>query len=176
MDETIGIAGCSQRLLELVQSTSRASRQLRRRLGELAAQIELTDSELLVVWLCRSPAAGLVQGDLAEAVGISPAQMSSVAERLRQRGLLAMQRSPLDRRRQVWHSTPAARGLLTALHPQLAALAEHFDALVPPAEQRMVIALGEQLAAAAETSPAAETSSSAETGAARHSPFVEEAA
>ena len=77
---------------------------------------------------------------------VSPAQMSSVAERLRQRGLLAMERSPLDRRRQVWRSTPAGRGLLAALQLQLLALAQQFEAFVPPADQQAAIALCEQLA------------------------------
>jgi MarR family 2-MHQ and catechol resistance regulon transcriptional repressor len=150
MDETAAITNRGDRLLALVHRTSRTSRQLRRRLGELAAGSELTDGELLVIWLCSGDAEGLIQGELAEAIGISPAQMSSVAERLRQRGLLAMERSPLDRRRQVWRSTPAGRGLLAALQLQLLALAQQFEAFVPPADQQAAIALCEQLAAAAD--------------------------
>ena len=44
----------------------------------------------------------LAQQDLATAVGVSPAQMSSLVEGLRKRGLMEMKRSPVDRRRQVW--------------------------------------------------------------------------
>ena len=75
----------ADRLLRLVHWTSTASRHLRKRLAELAKPFELTDTELLVIWLCSG--GGRVQVDLAGAIGISPAQMSGMVERLRSRGL-----------------------------------------------------------------------------------------
>ena len=80
----------ADRLLRLVHWTSAASRHLRRRLAEVAEAFDLSDTELLVVWLCSG--GGRVQVDLAGAIGISPAQMSGMVERLRSRGLVAMHR------------------------------------------------------------------------------------
>src|SRR5438046_438744 len=94
----------ADRLLHLVHWTSAASRHLRKRLSDIASNLDLTDSELLVVWLCSG--AGRVQIDLAAAIGTSPAQMSGMVERLRARGLVAMHRLAADRRRQVCRTTP----------------------------------------------------------------------
>src|SRR5262245_15004505 len=101
----------AQRLLCLVHWTSTASGHLRRRLADVAAELGLSDTELLVVWLCSG--GGRVQIDLAGAIGISPAQMSGMVERLRSRGLVAMHRLAMDRRRQVWRTTPCGQSLLS---------------------------------------------------------------
>src|SRR4051794_32867507 len=72
-------------LLRLIHWLGAAGRQLRRRLLEVAETFELTDTELLVLWLCCGR--GYVQVELAGALGISPAQMSGMVERLRNRNL-----------------------------------------------------------------------------------------
>src|SRR5207249_714773 len=97
-------------LLRLVHWTGAASRHLRKRLAEFAQPFELSDTELLVVWLCSG--GGRIQVDLAGAIGISPAQMSGMVERLRSRGLVGMHRLARDRRRQVWRTTTAGQTLL----------------------------------------------------------------
>jgi DNA-binding MarR family transcriptional regulator len=101
----------ADRLLRLVHWTGAASRHLRRRLAEVAAGFDLSDSELLVVWLCNG--GGRVQIELAGLIGISPAQMSGMVERLRARDLVAMHRLAMDRRRQVWRMTTAGQALLS---------------------------------------------------------------
>src|SRR6188768_3581281 len=68
----------ADRLLKLVHWTSAASRHLRRRLAEVAESIGLSDSELLVTWLCCG--GGRIQVELAGAIGMSPAQMSGMVE------------------------------------------------------------------------------------------------
>src|SRR6478752_5908652 len=88
------------RLLRLVHWTSNASRHLRRRLTEITSALDLSDTELIVVWMCSGD--GRVQIDLVGSTGISPAQMSGLVERLRGRGLVAMHRQAGDRRRQIW--------------------------------------------------------------------------
>lgn len=148
MDDLISPPTRGDRLLALVHRTSCAARQLRRRLAALADNAGLSDNEVLVLWLAEGVAGGLVQGDLATAIGISPAQMSGIVERLRKRGLIAMERSPLDRRRQVWRSTLAGGEVLESLKPGLFAIAEHLDALVSPDEQQAAVALCQQLAEA----------------------------
>src|SRR5688572_23568932 len=138
-----------QRLLRLVERASSAGRALRRLLADQAASVQLSDAELLVVWLCGEAAShGMVQGDLAIAVGVSPALMSGLVQRLLERGLIEMQRSTVDRRRQVWRTTEAGRAVLVELRPLLTRLAGYLDQRVPPDEQQQVVELCERLSAA----------------------------
>ncbi len=110
----------------------------------------LSDAELLVVWLCGDAAShGMVQGDLAIAIGVSPALMSGLVQRLLERGLIEMQRSAVDRRRQVWRTTDRGRRVLAELRPLLARLADELDAQVSPRDQHTAQDLCERLTAAA---------------------------
>lgn len=136
----------ADRLLRLVHFTSSASRQLRRRLVEVGAALELTDSELLVVWLCSG--CGRVQGELAGSIGVSPAQMSGLVERLRARGLVAMHRSSTDRRRQVWRTTASGQTLLATAAPHLAELAATVGEVLSADEQQAAQSLCERLSQA----------------------------
>ncbi len=135
------------RMLRLVHWTSSASRQLRRRITDIAAGLELSDTELIVVWMCSGE--GRVQVDLAGSTGISPAQMSGLMERLRSRGLVAMHRQAHDRRRQIWRATPAGQAVLVTAAENLgelaAGLGEHLDA----EEQLLTQSLCQRLAEAA---------------------------
>jgi len=135
------------RLLRLVHWTSNASRHLRRRLIDFTTSLDLSDSELTVVWMCSGE--GRVQVDLAGATGISPAQMSGLVERLRSRGLVAMHRQAGDRRRQIWRATPAGQALLVSaaqhLSELVACLGEHLNA----EEQLLTQSLCQRLAEAA---------------------------
>jgi DNA-binding MarR family transcriptional regulator len=138
-----------QRLLRLVERASSAGRALRRLLADQAAAVQLSDAELLVVWLCGAASNhGMIQGDLALAIGVSPALMSGLVQRLLERGLIEMQRSTVDRRRQVWRTTDSGRSLLGELRPLLARLAEHLDRHVPPGDQQTALELCERLSAA----------------------------
>jgi DNA-binding MarR family transcriptional regulator len=133
-------------LLRLVHSTSAASRQLRRRLCEVAQAYELSDTELLVVWLCKG--GGRVQVELAGAIGVSPAQMSGIVERLRARGLVEMHRPAADRRRQVWRSSRAGQALLEQAEQKLHELTVLIRSDLSNDEQHTAQALCERLAQA----------------------------
>jgi DNA-binding MarR family transcriptional regulator len=135
-------------LLLLIHRVSSAGRALRRLLADQATAVGLSDAEVLVVWLCT--ARGMVQGDLATAIGVSPALMSGTVERLRQQGLIEMHRVPVDRRRQVWRATERGQHLLGALRPILTALAEQIDARLPAAELALARDLCERLTIAAQ--------------------------
>jgi DNA-binding MarR family transcriptional regulator len=135
-------------LLVLIHRVSSAGRALRRLLADEAAAIGLTDAELLIVWLCAER--GVVQGELATAIGVSPALMSGTVERLRQRELIEMQRSTVDRRRQVWRATTGGQQLLEALRPSLSALAEQLGAKISAAERTSARELCDRLTAAAQ--------------------------
>lgn len=140
----------ADRLLRLVHWTSTASRHLRRRLADVAKSQKLSDTELLVVWLCSGD--GRVQGDLAGAIGISPAQMSGMVERLRARGLVAMHRLAMDRRRQVCRTSANGQALLARSAECLNELVACLGQCLDGNEQQMAQALCQRLAEAAATS------------------------
>lgn len=137
-------ASRAERFLALVHYSSAAGRHLRRQLAEVAAAAGLSDGELLVVWLCRG--GGRVQVELAAAIGVSPAQMSGMVERLRSRGLVDMHRPSRDRRRQVWCTSQAGFALLDGLAPRLEALAAGIDVSMPPTDQHAMVALCSRVA------------------------------
>jgi DNA-binding MarR family transcriptional regulator len=136
----------AERLLRLVYRTSTAARQLRRLLAERVARWELSDSEMLILWLCWQPGKlGRVQGDLASALGISPAQTSALVEGLRKRGYLLQERSPLDRRRQIWRLSAEGESLLEEMGAAISDLAERFEGELTTDEHRLAEAVSERL-------------------------------
>jgi DNA-binding MarR family transcriptional regulator len=137
-------------LLRLIHLTSSASRQLRRRLAQIAAAFELTDGELLVVWLCSGT--GRVQGELAAAIGVSPAQMSGMVERLRSRDLIGMHRLAADRRRQVWRTSGAGQGILAQVAAGLQELSDAVASGASAAEQQSLEAICQRLVEAISSS------------------------
>ncbi len=108
-------------LAQLTLAVSRAHQALGSKLTSLAVRHGLTASELLVLWLCaRTPDTadsttteiGWVQNEIAHSLGFSPAQTSSVVDKLQQRTLLQSKRSIQDRRRQLCQTTANGRQLL----------------------------------------------------------------
>jgi DNA-binding MarR family transcriptional regulator len=140
-----------ERLLRLAHWTSTASRHLRRRIAEATAALDLSDTELIVVWLCSG--GGRVQVDLAAATGISPAQMSGLMERLRSRGLVGMHRQARDRRRQIWRATLSGRALLATASEQLGELATCLAEHLGEEDQGATQSLCQRLAEAAANNP-----------------------
>jgi DNA-binding MarR family transcriptional regulator len=90
-----------------------------------------------------------MQVELAAAVGISPAQMSGLAERLGKRQLVALNRPARDRRRQVCKTTATGEELLARAARPLASLAETLADRLAPDERALVQSLCERLAASA---------------------------
>ena len=141
------IAQSDAALLVLIHRVSSAGRALRRLLAEQATAVGLSDAEVLVVWLCGPR--GIVQGDLATAIGVSPALMSGTVERLRQQGLIEMHRVPVDRRRQVWRTTEQGQHILASLRPLLVELAQQVESRLPATELALARDLCERLTTAA---------------------------
>jgi DNA-binding MarR family transcriptional regulator len=139
-------------LFRIVQRASSAGRALRRLLADHATAADVSDAELLMIWLC-SHGPGMVQGDLAGTIGVSPALMSGMVERLRKRSLLEMQRSLVDRRRQVWRTTEMGQQLLAELRPVLVRLAEQLAAQLLPGDQQTLESLCERLLTAVDAIP-----------------------
>jgi DNA-binding MarR family transcriptional regulator len=123
----------ADRLLEYIHSVGGAVRRLRNMLDEQVRPLGVEGVESLVLWLCatRGHHAGWAQQDLATAVGVSPARMSSLVEGLRKRGLMEMKRSPVDRRRQVWQLLAQGEDLLQQIRSSLGGIAQQVDGLVP---------------------------------------------
>ncbi len=77
-------------LVELTYEVARCHRLLRAWLTRRLGSRSIGDQDFWVLWLCRRAAPdGVVQHELAAAVGVSAAQMSGLVERLRQQGLLS---------------------------------------------------------------------------------------
>jgi DNA-binding MarR family transcriptional regulator len=113
--------------LELARRLSACGSSVRQAMTEALLGMACTPAEFLLLWTCRDSertAAGLGQIELARSVGLSPAQVSGLVERLRARGLLEGCRAARDRRRQMWRLTPSGRNtladLLQAIAPRLA--------------------------------------------------------
>jgi DNA-binding MarR family transcriptional regulator len=125
------------RLLGFIHAAGGAFRHLRSLLDQQVQPFGLDGGECLVLWLCATRAhhAGWAQQDLANAIGVSPALMSSLVEGLRKRGLMEMKRSPVDRRRQVWQLLSQGEELLNKIRANLGGVAEHLEGLVPIPDQ-----------------------------------------
>jgi DNA-binding MarR family transcriptional regulator len=144
--------------LQLLLHLSATSRTLRRRLADLAARVGLTEHELLAVWLCLT--AGRAQSELATMLGISPAQMSGLVERLRGRGFIELQRPAQDRRRHIWRTSACGREVLAGTVPGLQELSRELVGQLSEEERRALLALSQRLAGqgGASSAPAASQS------------------
>lgn len=130
--------GDADRLLRFINTAGGAFRHLRGLLDKQAQPLGLDGSQCLVLWLCATRAhhSGWAQQDLANAIGVSPALMSSLVEGLRKRGLMEMKRSPIDRRRQVWQLLSQGENLLQEIRASLGSVAKQIDGLVPLQDQQ----------------------------------------
>jgi DNA-binding MarR family transcriptional regulator len=133
-------------LLRLVHWASHASRHLRRRLAEVAGCFDLSDTELLVLWV--STGGGRVQVELASELGMSPAQTSGMVERLHRRGLITIRRQAVDRRRQVCETTAEGLELLNRVAADLNQLSQRITGELTASEQQTAEALCQRLATA----------------------------
>ena len=118
--------------VEMLRTMSRCGRVAQRTLNEqIGEQFGL--SQAMMLWACRDLAESAPsQLELANYLGLSPAQVSGLVDSLRRDGLLASERSPHDRRRQTWRLT--AEGTLAAsnLDEQLAGWAAECTSVLEP--------------------------------------------
>ena len=85
-------------------------RQLARQLAGALRGLAVNETEFRLLWLLsQQAAAGLEQRRLAEQLGVSPAQVSSVVEKLRSQQLIEPIINRADRRRQHWQLTPVGQ-------------------------------------------------------------------
>ncbi|MBN1394106.1 MAG: MarR family transcriptional regulator [Pirellulales bacterium] len=108
---TFDAAWLSRAEMLLVQA-----RRIRAALEERIADWGLSEPELALLWACAaSPPGGTSQRQLAEALAVSPAQISALVERLAQMELLQVRAAPGDRRRRLWEPTAAGMELWRAV-------------------------------------------------------------
>lgn len=152
-------------LVELLYRVQSASRKLSRSVESLIAPQEpslshLLDHELLLLWSCSHAAADQSQKQLADALGISPPQISALVERLRVQGDLAAERSTTDRRRQVLKVTPQGSSRLAAALAQLMPLAEQVASQLTAAERELLPISLDRLAQIASEPPSSSPAAS----------------
>lgn len=123
-----------------------------RTLGRLLTGVApVSESELMLLWVCSKSAGepsageddvpsaeGQAQVGLAEALGMSPGQVSSLVERLRSRDLLESNRSTSDRRRRLWRLTSGGRDCLADAGRVLAERAGDLNRHLNPSEQDLL--------------------------------------
>ncbi len=94
-----------------------------------AKSFDLSETEFRLLWLLRTicnqqpasqPPKLPNQKAMCERLGLSPAQISAVVERLRKESLIVGQASPADRRQNVWQLTSSGQTLLEAVVTKLA--------------------------------------------------------
>lgn len=142
------------RWARLARLVAVCGRQMRRSLSDQAARHDLNDAEFLLLWSCRESAENdLSQNGLAASIGLSSSQLSGLVERLRQRGLTAVVRSRLDRRRQHWCLTAEGERVLDAILSSLGSFEESLAARLSESEQSTTQHLLTQLSAAASSPP-----------------------
>jgi DNA-binding MarR family transcriptional regulator len=85
-------------------------RNIARQLAAAVREFQLSETEFRLLWLLRerssdSDDASTEQSTLAQHLGISPAQVSAIVEKLRTRQMVVSAADANDRRRQVWKLT-----------------------------------------------------------------------
>jgi DNA-binding MarR family transcriptional regulator len=107
--------------------------------GVLPRHRQAKDYAVLTVLDAFAPSS---QHQLAERLGVHPTIMVKVVDGLEHEGLVARVRDPADRRRYALSLTPAGRGELAALEPDIArADAEVTQRLAPPDRDRLLTLL-----------------------------------
>jgi DNA-binding MarR family transcriptional regulator len=86
--------------------------------------------------------------ELAGEIGVSPAQTSGMVERLHRRGLVAMRRQAIDRRRQLCETSAAGIELLARVAVDLERLAVTIRDDLNAEDQHLAEALCQRLTAA----------------------------
>lgn len=142
--------------VELAYEMACCQRLLRAGFNRRLSRWDVSDHDFWVLWLCRRwTPQGIVQQELAVAVGVSAAQMSGLVERLRQQGLLAGSRDDGDRRRQYWRLTAAGEHLLAEILAEISQWTHGWERACSPQDRKAILDWLRELAqAVAEPSPA----------------------
>jgi DNA-binding MarR family transcriptional regulator len=112
-------------------------RRLRQHASELAADYDLSFLQLRALWRLEQP---LPTGTLAEQLGLDRSNVTSVVDRLEERGLVTRQALADDRRVKLLVLTDTGRATRAAIDERMFATMTIFDDLTG-AERRQLVAL-----------------------------------
>lgn len=99
-----------QRQLDTICHRIADGRRLARLLADVLRQYHMSEAEFRLLWLLRdAEQASLEQSALVGGLGISPAQVSTLVEKLRLQQILAPVTSEKDRRRKLWQFTASGQ-------------------------------------------------------------------
>ncbi|MFI4877181.1 MAG: MarR family winged helix-turn-helix transcriptional regulator [Blastopirellula sp. JB062] len=104
----------------LAESAGQLDRMVRRMLAAALRDAPLSENEFLVLAAYADDQDPPSQRELAERLAVSPAQISALVERLRQREWIDSQRDPHDRRRQRWSLTTAGLSVVKEIGAEIA--------------------------------------------------------
>ncbi|MBM4001512.1 MAG: winged helix-turn-helix transcriptional regulator [Planctomycetes bacterium] len=139
--------------VDLLRRLLTGGRDLRRAFGRAASADELTDTEFLVIWACHCRGeSGMAQCDLAETVGLSPAQISGLVEGLSVRGYVRPV-GGMDRRRHLWRAAPHAVARVRSIAGRFDEMARAWDERISAEDRRTLIDLLARLADRREVGP-----------------------
>ncbi len=117
----------------MVETLSVCGRRLRAALATALTAEQIGDAQFSLLWsCCDSSRGGVSQRDLANALSVSPAHVSTTLEQLRRLELMRSQRCASDRRRQLWVVTPTGREVVERIESRLRSWATRFDEELGP--------------------------------------------
>lgn len=147
-----GTASSSVGWSDLTQLVSVCGREMRRALAGCIAECGVTTNEFLLLWACDQPTEDdPPQNELAATIGVSPAQLSGLVERMTQQGVLLAHRRDDDRRKRFLRLSEAGRELFERCTRKLDAVSHQLNRQVSAAEQTRASDLLRQLLAVAQT-------------------------
>lgn len=130
----------------LLEGLLRVSQIVRLRFNEWLARFELNDGRFAVLkTLANSEDGGCSQVDLAERLGQSESNVSTLIERMQRDGLVNRLRSEADRRKRVLLISPDGRSTLARVDESRAAWASRLLNGIPAADRSTFSALLRQL-------------------------------
>jgi len=104
----------------------RVVRRLRHHAAEAAAEFDLSFQQSRALWRLEEP---MATGTLAEQMGLDRSNVTSVVDRLEERGLVTRQPHPADRRVKLLVLTDAGRATRAAIDERIFATVTLFEAL-----------------------------------------------
>jgi DNA-binding MarR family transcriptional regulator len=108
--------------------------------AERMAQYDLRTADFSVLSLLRANP-NITQKRLSQAIQVSPPNLAILLDRLEERGLLARQRNPLDKRSQTLSLTPAGARLCVKAEKTASGLEQEATAMLSGAERRQLLGL-----------------------------------
>jgi DNA-binding MarR family transcriptional regulator len=138
--------------LRLLSPIHRASRQVGRYLEAQCSELGVLPPEGHLVTYLASYAPAAV-GELGRIFGLKGSTLTSMLDRLEERGLIARRDNPDDRRSFLVDTTPAGEKVAAVLRRQIEALEEEVLRRVPPRDLAGFRAVLDALGAVTEAEP-----------------------